>query len=145
MADALASQKRCAWELLLLRLVGWVFLSEGIQKILFPAALGAGWLAKIGIPTPQLTGPFVVVVEIVCGCMRIFGFFAILAVILLLVDILVAGATTEVQMLFKQGFWATMHDRRADFCALRGLIAIARLGVGAFSLDGRRVEHEVLR
>ena len=31
-------------------LVGWVFLSEGIQKLLFPDTLGAGRFAKIGIP-----------------------------------------------------------------------------------------------
>ena len=30
-------------------LVGWVFLSEGIQKFLFPEALGAGRFTKIGI------------------------------------------------------------------------------------------------
>ena len=31
-------------------LVGLVFLSEGIQKFLFPAALGMGRFEKIGIP-----------------------------------------------------------------------------------------------
>jgi uncharacterized membrane protein YphA (DoxX/SURF4 family) len=37
--------------ILLIRiLVGWVFLSEGIQKFLFQAALGTGRFAKIGIP-----------------------------------------------------------------------------------------------
>jgi uncharacterized membrane protein YphA (DoxX/SURF4 family) len=36
-------RRRIGWGLLLLRfLVGWVFLSEGIQKFLFPAALGEG-------------------------------------------------------------------------------------------------------
>jgi uncharacterized membrane protein YphA (DoxX/SURF4 family) len=34
-------------------IVGAVFLSEGIQKFLFPAALGAGRFAKIGIPWPD--------------------------------------------------------------------------------------------
>ena len=40
-------------------MVGWVFMSEGIQKFLFPAALGAGRFARIGIPAPQFFGPFV--------------------------------------------------------------------------------------
>jgi putative oxidoreductase len=71
-----------AWCLLLLRImVGWVFLSEGIQKFLFLAALGAGRFAKIGIAAPQLTGPFVGLVEIVCGAMLIFGFATVLATI----------------------------------------------------------------
>ena len=39
-------------------LVGSVFLSEGIQKFLFPE-LGAGRFAKIGFPAPDIMGPFV--------------------------------------------------------------------------------------
>jgi hypothetical protein len=31
-------------------LIGWVFLSEGIQKFLFPETLGVGRFKKIGIP-----------------------------------------------------------------------------------------------
>jgi hypothetical protein len=31
-------------------MVGAVFLSEGIQKFLYPSALGAGRFATIGIP-----------------------------------------------------------------------------------------------
>ena len=43
------SPRRLFWGTLLVRiLVGWVFLAEGIQKFLFPAALGAGRFAKIG-------------------------------------------------------------------------------------------------
>jgi len=43
---------------LLVRLmVGWVFLSEGIQKFLFPAALGVGRFIKIGIPAPHSLRP----------------------------------------------------------------------------------------
>ena len=42
---------RAAKAILLIRiLVGWVFLSEGVQKFLFPDALGAGRFVKIGIP-----------------------------------------------------------------------------------------------
>lgn len=46
---------------ILIRLiVGAVFLSEGIQKYLFPEALGAGRFAKIGLPSPEFFGVFVV-------------------------------------------------------------------------------------
>ena len=133
------SPRRTAWGLLLLRiLVGWVFLTEGIQKLLFPAALGPGRFAKIGIPAPQFTGPFVGCVEIVCGAMLIAGFYTTLAVVPLLIVILVAVATTKVPMLVHQGFWAAMHEARADFCMLLGLIAIALLGAGDLSMDERR-------
>jgi uncharacterized membrane protein YphA (DoxX/SURF4 family) len=76
-------------------LVGWVFLSEGIQKLLFPAALGAGRFLKIGIPAPQFTGPFVGVVEIVCGTFLLVGLFTILAPVPLFIDIVVAMATFQ--------------------------------------------------
>ena len=133
------SQRRLSSGILLVRiLVGWVFLSEGIQKLLFPAALGAGRFLKIGIPAPQFTGPFVGVVEIVCGTLLIVGLFTILATMPLFIDIVVAIATTKVPMLLKQGFWAAMHEARTDFCMLVGLIAIALLGARALSLDERR-------
>jgi putative oxidoreductase len=136
---ATSSGARNGFGLLLLRLlVGWVFLSEGIQKFLFPSALGAGRFEKIGIPAPQFTGPFVGVVEILCGAMLILGIATIYAVVPLLIDIGVAIATTKVPMLHKQGFWAAMHEGRTDFCMLLGLIAIACLGAGSWSFDRRK-------
>jgi putative oxidoreductase len=133
------SQRRFSSGTLLVRiLVGWVFLSEGIQKFLFPASLGTGRFAKIGIPAPQFTGPFVGVVEIVCGTLLIVGLFTTLATVPLLIDIAVAIATTKVPMLLKQGFWVTMHEGRTDFSMLLGLVAVALLGAGGLSLDERR-------
>jgi uncharacterized membrane protein YphA (DoxX/SURF4 family) len=139
MTTASASKTRTAWGLLLLRLlVGWVFLTEGIQKFLFPAALGAGRFQKIGIPAPHFTGPFVGVVEVVCGALLILGLAATFAIVPLLIDIIVAIATTKAPMLLKQGFWAAMHEGRTDFCMLVGLIAIACLGAGSLSVDAWR-------
>ncbi|HUV68744.1 MAG TPA: DoxX family protein [Terracidiphilus sp.] len=139
MAASATSGTRVSCGLLLLRLlVGWVFLSEGIQKFLFPETLGWGRFAKIGIPFPHFTGPFVGVVEIVCGSMLILGIATLYAVVPLLITIGVAIATTKVPLLHKQGFWAAMHEGRTDFCMLLGLIAIACLGAGRLSFDRRR-------
>src|SRR5271167_3864072 len=80
-------------------LVGAVFLSEGIQKFLFPDALGVGRFIKIGIPAPPIMAPFVGVVEIVCGGLLLVGLITRLASIPLLIDISVAIATTKVPML----------------------------------------------
>ena len=44
-------------------LVGLVFVPEGIQKLIFPEILGAGRFATIGIPFPELMGPFAGIVE----------------------------------------------------------------------------------
>src|ERR1035441_2110003 len=113
MTKASVAQGRAAWGLLLLRiLVGWVFLSEGIQKFLYPAALGVGRFEKIGIPAPRVMAPFVGTVEIVCGTLLIIGLFTMLALLPLLIDILVAIATTKVPMFLKQGFWAAI-DRKS--------------------------------
>ena len=84
-------------------LVGAVFVSEGIQKFLFPAALGVGRFVKIGIPAPRFFAPFVGVVEIVCGTLLIIGFITRLAAIPLLIDISVAIATTKIPMLSRVG------------------------------------------
>lgn len=128
-----------AWAALLLRLlVGWVFLTEGIQKFLFPAALGVGRFAKIGIPYPHITAPFVGVVEIACGMLLMIGLVTRFAAIPLLIDISVAIATTKLPMLLHQGFWPAMHEGRTDFCMVLGLIAILCLGPGRLSCDTRR-------
>ena len=71
---------RTAKGIVLIRvLVGWVFLSEGIQKFLFPDPLGVGRFVKIGIPWPQVMAPFVGVVEIACGSLLLIGLVTWLA------------------------------------------------------------------
>jgi putative oxidoreductase len=118
-------------------LVGGVFLAEGIQKFLFPAALGVGRFIKIGIPAPQFFAPFVGVVEIVCGALLIIGLFARLATIPLIIDISVAIVTTKIPMLSRAGFWATVHEARTDYCMLLGLVFLLLVGSGPFSIDQR--------
>jgi putative oxidoreductase len=45
---------------ILIRLVvGAVFLVEGIQKFIYPDALGVGRFTKIGILAPEILAPFV--------------------------------------------------------------------------------------
>jgi putative oxidoreductase len=129
---------RSGFGLLLLRvMVGGVFLSEGLQKYIFPGALGAGRFAKIGIPLPHFSAPFVGVVEIVCGAMLILGIATLYAVIPLLIDIAVAIVTTKWPMVRHDGWWAALHESRTDLCMLLGLIAIACLGAGRWSFDRR--------
>ena len=119
-------------------LVGWVFLSEGIQKFLFPAALGVGRFAKIGIPAPQVMAPFVGGVEVVFGVLILLGLFTRLATVPLLIDIVVALLTTKVPFLAKHGFWAALHEARTDVCMLLGLIFLLIVGAGSLSLDANR-------
>jgi len=118
-------------------MVGSVFLTEGIQKFLFPALLGVGRFTAIPIPYPAFTAPFVGVVEIVCGAMLIFGLYVRLASIPLLIDILVAIYTTKYPFLIKHGIWGAMHESRVDFCMVMGLIFLLIAGAGRFSIDNR--------
>lgn len=130
---------RLSWGILLVRiLVGWVFFSEGIQKFLFPTSLGVGRFAKIGIPWPQYSAPFVGAVEIICGALIVLGLFTTLAVIPLLIDIAVAIATTKIPILSKQGIWTMLHEARVDFSMLLGLCALLLMGSEIFSLDWQR-------
>jgi uncharacterized membrane protein YphA (DoxX/SURF4 family) len=139
-ADERVRQLRTSKAILLIRiLVGWVFLSEGIQKLLFPAALGVGRFEKIGIPAPQFLAPFVGAVEIVCGILLLLGLITRLASIPLLIDITVAILTTKVPMLMKSGVWATLHEARTDLCMVFGLIFLLICGGGALSLDAKGV------
>ena len=130
---------RVSQALILVRiLVGWVFISEGIQKFLFPAQLGVGRFEKIGIPSSHLMAPFVGSVEIVCGTLLLIGLITRLAAIPLLAVILVAIATTKVPMLAKTGVWSMLHEARADFSMLLGLLFLLITGAGSLSLDAQR-------
>jgi putative oxidoreductase len=116
-------------------LVGAIFLSEGIQKFLFPESLGVGRFAKIGIPAPSVMAPFVGVVEIVFGACMIAGILTRLSAIPLLIDISVAIATTKVPMLLDKGFWAAAHEARTDVAMLLGLVFLLIVGAGPWSID----------
>jgi putative oxidoreductase len=138
MRNRLSSTNAPRATILIRLMVGAVFLAEGIQKFLYPATLGVGRFLKIGIPAPQFFAPFVGTVEIVCGTLLLIGLFTQLATIPLIVDISVAIATTKVPMLFRAGFWNTVHEARTDYCMLLGLAFLLFVGGGPFSMDRRR-------
>jgi uncharacterized membrane protein YphA (DoxX/SURF4 family) len=128
-------------------LVGWVFISEGIQKFLFADALGAGRFARIGIPAPEFTAAFVGVVEVLCGAMIVLGVLTRLAAIPLIIDISVAIVSTKIPILLGRnlwrfvapkppyGIWPMLHEARVDFSMLLGLIFLLIAGPGRWSFD----------
>jgi len=122
--------------------VGGVFLSEGIQKFLFPEELGFGRFAKIGIPVPGFTAPFVGFVEVICGLLLLVGLFTRWATVPLLADMAVAIWTTKLPLLAKSGFWAMAHEARVDYTMVMGCVFLLIVGAGSLSLDqllqGRR-------
>lgn len=133
--DATWAQRASKAILLIRILVGWVFVSEGIQKFLFPEALGVGRFAKIGIPWPHATTPFVGTVEIVFGAFILIGLATRLAAVPLLGVICVALYTTKIPMLTKSGLWAALHEARTDISMLLGLLFLLLVGGGSLTLD----------
>lgn len=118
--------------------VGAIFLSEGIQKFLFPEALGAGRFTTIGIPAPEVMAPFVGVCEIGAGALVLVGLFTRLAAFPLVADMIVAIASTKIPILLKDGFWKMAHEARTDWAMLLGALFLALAGPGPWSLDARR-------
>ena len=134
---------------LIIRLmVGGIFFSEGIQKFLYPAELAAGRFAKIGIPAPEVMGPFVAGVETVFGLLILLGLFTRIATIPLIVTMLVALISIKVPILLghgyggfslrplpRYGFWSMMHESRNDFCMILGSSFLLLVGAGPYSID----------
>lgn len=136
---AWASEARGPAAALVLRVtVGGVFVSEGIQKFLFAAELGAGRFAKIGIPAPSLMAPFVGVIEISLGLLLMLGVATRLVCIPLLVNMAVAITSTKLVTFGKNGFWKTMHEARTDLLMIAGLLVLVAIGAGPLSIDGGR-------
>ena len=140
--------------LLIRLLVGGIFLSEGLQKFLFADTLGAGRFVKLGIPAPQIMGPFVGGVEIVCGVLLLLGLCTRLAAIPLLITICVALLSTKLPTLLghpvlgfslpklaSYGFWSTLHEGRADLSMLFCLLFLLIVGAGTWSLDAKLTQR----
>jgi putative oxidoreductase len=137
------------WSILIRLIVGLVvFFPEGVQKLIFPSVLGAGRFANIGIPYPDILGPFVGAVETVCGALIILGLLTRLAAVPLIVVMIVAILSTKIPILLghdfwifhvpkiaRYGFWSMMHEARDDFAMLLGSLYLLIEGGGKWSLD----------
>lgn len=146
---ALFATEAPGWSILVRPLVGLiVFFPEGIQKLAFPEILGADRFAHIGIPYPDLMGPFVGVVETACGVLIIAGLATRLAAIPLIIVMIVAIVSTKIPILLghdfwifhvpklaRYGFWSMAHEARADFDMLVGATYLLIVGAGVWSLD----------
>src|SRR6516165_3998120 len=148
----LSETKAPAWTVLIRLQVGlMVFFPEGLQKLIFPDILGAGRFARIGIPFPDLMGPFVGVVETVCGLLIIFGLVTRLASIPLIIIMIVALVSTKLPILVghnvwifhlaqdikRTGFWSMMHEARADLTMLLGCLYLLIVDAGRWSFDAQ--------
>ncbi|QQE13959.1 DoxX family protein [Planctomycetota bacterium] len=124
------------WVILIRLMVGCVFLSEGIQKFLFPEEIGSGRFVKIGIPWPEFSTGFTGVFEILCGGLVLLGLLTRGAVLPLIVIMCVAIAATKIPIFMDEGFWRMAHESRTDWSMLLGSLFLLAVGGGKLSLDG---------
>jgi uncharacterized membrane protein YphA (DoxX/SURF4 family) len=95
-------------------------------------------------------GPFVGVVETVCGALILLGFLTRLVALPLIIDMLVAIFSTKIPILLGYGFWGfslrnvpyygfwgMIHEARTDLSMLLGSIFLLIVGAGAWSVDAR--------
>src|SRR6516225_3655191 len=152
---ALMRTRAEGWTIMVRLMAGLVvFFPEGIRKRVFPEIRGAERFTNIGITYPEVMGPFVGTVEVVCGALIILGLFTRLAAIPLIVLMVVAIVSTKLPIwaghdiwifhmpkLARYGFWSMAHEARDDFLMLLGSIYLLIAGAGAWSLDAMLVRE----
>jgi uncharacterized membrane protein YphA (DoxX/SURF4 family) len=116
-------------------IVGLIFLSEGIQKLILPELVGAGRFAKIGFTHPEFWATFTACFEITCGILVLFGFFIRIASIPLLIIMATAFVSTKYPLLVEKGFWIFAHEYRTDFAMTILLFLLLLYGGGKYSFD----------
>lgn len=126
-----------AGPLLVRIVVGLVFLTEGIQKFIFPELLGTGRFEKIGFSDPAFWAAFTGTFEIICGTLVLIGLMTRFASIPLLIIMITAFVTTKWPLLVSKGLWAFSHEYRTDFAMTILLIYLLIYGAGRISADSK--------
>jgi len=121
-------------------IVGLIFLSEGIQKYLFPELVGTGRFIKIGFVHPEFLAYFTGTFEIICGALVLIGLFTRLASIPLFIIMITAFITTKWPILIDKGFWSMAHEYRTDFAMTLLLIYLIIYGSGKWSIDSEIIK-----
>ena len=116
-------------EIIVRLIVGLIFLSEGIQKFLFPELLGTGRFLKIGFTKPEFWAYFTGTFEIICSIFILIGLYTRFMSIPLLIIMVTAFVTTKWPILIEKGFWPFAHEYRTDF-AMTLLLIYLLIDVG---------------
>ena len=129
-------------------MVGAIFLSEGLQKFIFPAMRGAGRFEGMGFPHPEFFAQFVGVFEIACGILILIGLFTRFGALMMIITMTVAILVTKVPIAMGEsfgpfvlrelktyGFWSMAHEIRTDFAMWLGSLFLIIKGGGRWSVD----------
>lgn len=128
--------------LLIRVLVAALAIVEGALKFLEPAEFGAGRFERLGLPRPDLIGPFVGGIELLCAVLLLAGLWTRAAAVPIIGIKVLALARAKAPLLASLGFWRMAYEARVDFASLLAAAAILATGAGAWSVDawlrGRR-------
>ena len=135
---------------ILIRLmVGGIFLSEGIQKMLYPMTRGAGRFdSLVCFSNPELFGGLVGFIEVFAGIMILAGVFTRIGALCTISIMSVAIIVTKIPIAYgasfgpfaladheMYGFWSMAHEMRTDFAMLLGSLFLLFKGGGKWSGD----------
>jgi uncharacterized membrane protein YphA (DoxX/SURF4 family) len=133
--------------ILYLRLMaGGVFFWEGLLKFVY-ANQGVGRFTKLGFPYPEFTATFVACFEIAGGLLMMSGLLTRLVALPFVIEMIVAILSTKISLYLgtyplplppappKVGFWAVLHEIRADYAQIVTSTFLLINGPGKWSLD----------
>jgi uncharacterized membrane protein YphA (DoxX/SURF4 family) len=133
--------------ILYLRLMaGGVFFWEGLLKFVYTNQ-GVGRFTKLGFPHPEFTATFVACFEIAGGLLMMSGLLTRLVALPFVVEMIVAILSTKISLYLgtyplplppappKVGFWAVLHEIRADYAQILTSTFLLVNGPGKWSLD----------
>ncbi|HEY2861783.1 MAG TPA: DoxX family protein [Terracidiphilus sp.] len=133
--------------ILYLRLMaGGVFFWEGLLKFVYTNQ-GLGRFTKLGFPHPSFTATFVACFEIAGGLLLMSGLLTRLVALPFVVEMVVAILSTKISLFLgtsplppppappRIGFWAVLHEVRADYAQILTSAFLLINGPGRWSLD----------
>lgn len=133
--------------ILVLRLMaGGVFFWEGLLKFAYTNQ-GVGRFTKLGFPYPGVTSTFVACFEIAGGLLMMSGLLTRLIALPFVIEMIVAILSTKISLYLgtyplplppappRVGFWAVLHEIRADYAQILTSLFLLVNGPGKWSLD----------
>ena len=122
---------------LLLRLgIGLTFFFAGLGKVLGGVDGVAGFFGSLGVPMPEVMGPFIAYLELLGGLALILGLFTRVFSVLFVLNMIVALVLVNIPGALEAASlpeaWTTV---RVDVLLLLGSAALALIGAGAYSID----------
>lgn len=114
-------------------LLSLLFILAGFSKLTAISAT-AGWFGSIGLPVPTVTAVVVGLVELIGGLAILVGFQTRIAAIV--IALFTIGATLIAHLDFADMTQFLFFQK--NFAIVGGLLVLAAVGAGSYSVDARR-------